>query len=115
MGFRSLADGASWGETLEERTPILEGREKDEAAVPTLIEKVPVSKICEEVRLAPSLFHRWQEQLFVNAALAPGDRRAPEPAGAAAHREAGTEDSEERKFCRNHGVARRIKKELGEF
>jgi transposase-like protein len=35
-----------------------------------LIEKMPVSKICEEVRLAPSLFHRWQEQLFVNAALA---------------------------------------------
>ena len=35
-----------------------------------LIEKIPVSKICEEARLAPSLFHRWQEQLFVNAALA---------------------------------------------
>lgn len=43
-----------------------------------LIEKVPISKICEEARLAPSLFHRWQEQLFVNAALALGDRRAPE-------------------------------------
>jgi transposase len=35
-----------------------------------LIEKMPVSKICEEARLAPSLFHRWQEQLFMNAALA---------------------------------------------
>jgi transposase len=35
-----------------------------------LIERTPVSKICEEARLAPSLFHRWQEQLFVNAALA---------------------------------------------
>jgi transposase-like protein len=43
-----------------------------------LVEKVPISKICEEARLAPSLFHRWQEQLFVNAALALGDRRAPE-------------------------------------
>jgi transposase len=43
-----------------------------------LIEKVPISKICEEARLAPSLFHRWQEQLFLNAALALGDRRAPE-------------------------------------
>jgi hypothetical protein len=58
MGSRSLADGASWGETLEERTPALEGREKDEAAVPTLIEKVPVPKICEAARVAPSLFHR---------------------------------------------------------
>ena len=35
-----------------------------------LIEKIPISKICEEAGLAPSLFHRWQEQLFENAALA---------------------------------------------
>lgn len=35
-----------------------------------LIENVPISKICEDARLAPSLFHRWQEQLFQNAALA---------------------------------------------
>jgi transposase-like protein len=35
-----------------------------------LIEKVPVSKICEEAELAPSMYHRWQEQLFVNGALA---------------------------------------------
>ena len=45
-----------------------------------LIEKIPVSKICEEARLAPSLFHRWQEQLFVNAALAlEGKRPARNP------------------------------------
>lgn len=43
-----------------------------------LIEKIPVSKICEEGRVAPSLFHRWQEQLFLNAALALEGRRAPE-------------------------------------
>ena len=41
-----------------------------------LIEKTPVSKICEEARLAPSLFHRWQEQLFTNAALALEGKRA---------------------------------------
>jgi transposase-like protein len=35
-----------------------------------LVEKVPISKICEEAQLAPSLFHYWQERLFVNAALA---------------------------------------------
>ena len=35
-----------------------------------LIEKIPISKVCEEANLAPSLFHRWQEQLFLNAALA---------------------------------------------
>ena len=35
-----------------------------------LIENIAISKICEESNLAPSLFHRWQEQLFQNAALA---------------------------------------------
>ena len=47
--------------TAEEKTQLLRRH---------LIEKIPVSKLCEEARLAPSLFHRWQEQLFVNAALA---------------------------------------------
>jgi transposase len=41
-----------------------------------LIEKVPVSRICEEARLVPSLFHRWQEQLFLNGALALEGKRA---------------------------------------
>jgi len=27
-----------------------------------LIERVPISTICEEARLVPSLFHRWQER-----------------------------------------------------
>jgi len=40
-----------------------------------LIENIPISKICEEARLAPSLFHRWQEQLFQNADLALEGRR----------------------------------------
>ena len=40
-----------------------------------LIENIPISKICEEASLAPSLFHRWQEQLFQNAALALAGRR----------------------------------------
>ena len=43
-----------------------------------LIEKVPISKICEEERLAPSLYHRWQEQLFQNAAPGLAGARAPE-------------------------------------
>jgi transposase len=35
-----------------------------------LIEKIPISKICEEEQIAPSLFHRWQEQLFGNGVAA---------------------------------------------
>lgn len=38
------------------------------------IEDVLISKLCSEVRLVPDLFHRWQEQLFLNAtARAVGD------------------------------------------
>jgi len=44
-----------------------------------LIEKVPVSKICEEAQLAPSMFYRWQEQLFLNAALALEGKRSRSP------------------------------------
>jgi transposase-like protein len=43
-----------------------------------LIERMPISRICEEAQLAPSLFHRWQEQLFQNAAMALESRRAAE-------------------------------------
>lgn len=43
-----------------------------------LIEKIPISKICEEERLAPSMYHRWQEQLFQNAGLALAGKQAPE-------------------------------------
>jgi transposase-like protein len=32
------------------------------------VEKVPVSEICNEVKLQPSLFYDWQRQLFANAA-----------------------------------------------
>lgn len=42
-----------------------------------LIEKIPVSRICDEARLAPSLFHRWLELLFQNAPLALESKRSP--------------------------------------
>jgi transposase len=41
-----------------------------------LIEKLPVSKVCEEADISPNLFYRWQEQWFVNGSLAlEGKRR----------------------------------------
>lgn len=42
-----------------------------------LLEKVPISKVCEEANVAPSMFHRWQEQLFANGAAA---LESPRPA-----------------------------------
>lgn len=32
-----------------------------------LLEAVPVSKICDELGIAPTLFYRWQKELFENA------------------------------------------------
>jgi transposase-like protein len=32
------------------------------------LEKVPVSELCNENKLQPSLFYDWQRQLFANAA-----------------------------------------------
>jgi transposase len=43
-----------------------------------LIERQPVSKICEEAGVAPSLFHRWQEQLFTNGTLALENKNRPD-------------------------------------
>ncbi|MFM7116340.1 MAG: transposase [bacterium] len=33
-----------------------------------LIDKVPVSDLCDEYQIHPTLFYRWQTQLFENAA-----------------------------------------------
>ena len=46
-----------------------------------LIERFPISTICDEAHLAPSVFHRWQEQLFLNAALALEGSRRPDRGG----------------------------------
>jgi len=35
-----------------------------------LIERVPVSDLCEEYDLQPSVFYRWQQELFEHGALA---------------------------------------------
>ena len=44
-----------------------------------LMEKVPISKVCDEHHLAPSMYHRWQEQLFLNAGMALEGKRGPDP------------------------------------
>src|SRR5437660_4979491 len=35
-----------------------------------LLEKEPISKLCEEVGLQPTVFYRWQKQFFENGAAA---------------------------------------------
>jgi len=40
------------------------------------VDKLPVSQVCEEADIQPSLFYYWQKQLFENAdrALEPSDK-----------------------------------------
>jgi transposase len=35
-----------------------------------LVDKVPVSELCEELGLRPTMFYRWQKELFENGAAA---------------------------------------------
>ena len=35
-----------------------------------LIDRVPVSTLCDEYQLHPTMFYRWQKELFENAAAA---------------------------------------------
>jgi transposase-like protein len=35
-----------------------------------LLEKVPVSDLCDEVSIAPNLFYRWQKEFFENGHVA---------------------------------------------
>ncbi len=47
-----------------------------------LLEKEPVSKLCDELELQPTLFYGWQKEFFENGAAAfenkPRNRRPPE-------------------------------------
>ena len=35
-----------------------------------LLEKEPISKLCDEVALQPTVFYRWQKEFFENGAAA---------------------------------------------
>ena len=35
-----------------------------------LVDKIPVSELCEELGLRPTVFYRWQKELFENGATA---------------------------------------------
>ncbi len=47
-----------------------------------LVEKEPVSKLCDELKLQPTVFYRWQKEFFENGAAAfenkPHKQRPPE-------------------------------------
>jgi transposase-like protein len=42
-----------------------------------LVDKVPVSQLCEEKGLQPTIFYRWQKELFENGATAFESKERP--------------------------------------
>ena len=44
----------------------LSPQEKVAALKRHLLEKVPVSEICDQLAIAPTLFYRWQKEFFEN-------------------------------------------------
>ena len=97
--------------TTEQKTALLKRH---------LVDKVPVSQICEENELQPSVFYHWQRQLFENAPAVfdvPKGTRAPSREKQLEERVAQLEA----KLAKKDGVIAEIsaeyvqlKKELGE-
>ena len=46
-----------------------------------LLDKVPVSDLCEELGLQPTVFYRWQKEFFENGAAAFQGKEPPGPSG----------------------------------
>ena len=46
------------------------GEEKVAVLRRHLLEKEPISKLCDELRLQPTVFYRWQKEFFENGAAA---------------------------------------------
>lgn len=43
-----------------------------------LVDKIPVSELCEELALRPTVFYRWQKELFENGAAAFQSQERPQ-------------------------------------
>ena len=84
-----------------------------------LSDKIPVSDLCEEYKLQPSVFYQWQRQLLDNAARALEASRKADRQGK--KYEAQIETLEERLQRKDSVIAEiseefvKLKKELGEL
>jgi transposase len=82
-----------------------------------LVEKVPVSDLCDELGLNPTVFYGWQKQLFENGAAAFQKARGRQ----ADHRDQKIEKLEAKLAQKNEVLAElmqehvQLKKELGEL
>jgi transposase len=63
------------------------------------VEKVPVSQLCEENDLQPSVFYYWQKQLFENAVVGACSPAPPRPRSSSSARIEALEQQLARKGC----------------
>jgi len=56
--------------TYEERAQALHCSGESSHSEAALLDKVPVSDLCEELSLKPTVFYRWQKEFFENGAAA---------------------------------------------
>ena len=82
-----------------------------------LLERTPVSDLCDEYGIHPTMSYRWQKELFENAAAALDPRtRRPSDAKDRRIRPPGAKaPTQERSPLRTDGGAYELKKELGEL
>jgi len=86
-----------------------------------LAEKVPISELCEEYHIQPSLFYLWQRQAFENLGAAFQDGRGGRAVSKAAERERARIAALEAKVAKKDAVIAEVseeylalKKKLGE-
>ncbi len=94
------------------------GEEKMAVLRRHLVEKMPVSDVCEQAGINPTLFYRWQKELFENGAAAFGRRsdndgpsRKLEAKVEALHKKLADKDEVIGEIMESHV---RLKKSLGE-
>ncbi|MBL8175277.1 MAG: transposase [Bryobacterales bacterium] len=82
-----------------------------------LLDKEPISKLCDELGLQPTVFYRWQKEFFENGAAA-FQTKARSPQAAEQERIAYLEKKIQRKdevLAELMGEHIALKKELGEL
>ena len=81
-----------------------------------LLEKEPISKLCDEAGLQPTVFYRWQKEFFENGATAFEQKRPTNHSADEQDCIPAEEDPDEgRGSDRADGGARRLKKDIGEL
>jgi transposase len=81
------------------------GPEKVAALKRHLVEKVPVSDLCDELGIAPNLFYRWQKEFFENGHAAFDDGRKSKA----------SEDAKDKKIEQLEAKLQRKNEVLGEL